>query len=50
MTEFDCGCRIMTDIIVVIIKKTFLELLAQNVCECLREVWQETNEIPIYGK
>ena len=35
MTEFDCGCRIMTDIIVVIIKKPSWNYLLKtfvNVC------------------
>ena len=31
-------------------EQTQLELLAQNLRECLWEVLQETNEIPIYGK
>jgi len=31
-----------------VISKTVLELLAQDLRECLWEVLQETNEIPIY--
>ena len=31
-------------------EQTFLELLAQDLRECLWEVWWKTNEIPIYGK
>ena len=51
MTKFDCGCRIMTDVITLngrnqpkwnYLLKTFV-----NVCG---KVLQEANEIPIYGK
>ena len=31
-------------------KPTKLELLAQNLRECVWQVLQEANEIPIYGK
>ena len=51
MTKFDCGCRIMTDVITLNGKNQVnVELLARNLRECLWQVLQEANEIPIYGK
>ena len=47
MIKFNCGCRTY-QLEQWWFQKAVLELLAQDLRECLWEVLQETNEIPIY--
>ena len=51
MTKFDCGCRIMSECnLNNVWNKPNWNYLLKTLRECLWEVLQETNEIPIYGK
>ena len=48
MTKFECGCRVMSDCISLKVMRS--GFFVQTLRVCLREVFQETNEIPSYGK
>ena len=51
MTKFDCGCRIIADVITLNDRnQPNWNYLLKTLRECVWQVLQETNEIPIYGK